>query len=136
MRIPGSDERWENWVQFAQSRLVPRFTRRGFKVAQVPPHLHEQLLSVVQDGVDHWDDLDIEQGTEESIYNRLGLSPKMVMDGTVWDTVHSELLPLHEEWSGLKLFPTSIYGVRMYQNSSSLVMHVDKVYLVMAYYVI
>ena len=24
MAIPGSDERWENWMQYTQSRLVPR----------------------------------------------------------------------------------------------------------------
>lgn len=26
MAIEGSDERWENWLQFTQSRLVPKFT--------------------------------------------------------------------------------------------------------------
>ena len=26
MSIPASDERWENWLQFTQSRLVPKFT--------------------------------------------------------------------------------------------------------------
>lgn len=26
MKIAGSDERWENWLQFTQSRLVPKFT--------------------------------------------------------------------------------------------------------------
>jgi len=24
MNIPGANERWENWVQFTQSRLVPK----------------------------------------------------------------------------------------------------------------
>lgn len=24
MAIPGSDERWENWMQYTQSRLVPK----------------------------------------------------------------------------------------------------------------
>ena len=26
MDITGSNERWENWLQFTQSRLVPKFT--------------------------------------------------------------------------------------------------------------
>lgn len=26
MSIEGSDERWENWLQFTQARLVPKFT--------------------------------------------------------------------------------------------------------------
>ena len=34
---------------------------------------------------------------------------------------------MHEEWAGgMKLKPTSAYGVRLYQNGSSLVMHYDK----------
>ena len=32
MAIPGGNERWENWLQFTQSRLVPKFTPMGFKV--------------------------------------------------------------------------------------------------------
>ena len=27
--IPGSNERWENYMQYTQSRLVPRFTENG-----------------------------------------------------------------------------------------------------------
>ena len=42
--------------------------------------------------------------------------------------IHRELKPLHEAWAGgIKLVPTSAYGVRFYQNGSSLVMHYDKV---------
>ena len=38
---------------------------------------------------------------------------------------------MHEEWAGgIKLKPTSAYGVRLYQNGSSLVMHHDKVLLI------
>ena len=29
MAIPGADERWENWMQFTQSRMVPKFTPKG-----------------------------------------------------------------------------------------------------------
>jgi len=33
---------------------------------------------------------------------------------------------IHEEWSGLKLKPTSVYGIRLNSNGSSLTMHYDK----------
>lgn len=29
MQLPGSDERWENWMQFTQGQLVPKFTEKG-----------------------------------------------------------------------------------------------------------
>jgi hypothetical protein len=34
-------------------------------------------------------------------------------------------LPLHEAWAGIELEPTSVYGVRVYQNGSTLVDHLD-----------
>lgn len=30
--LPGANERWENFMQYTQSRLVKRFTERGFEV--------------------------------------------------------------------------------------------------------
>ena len=42
-------------------------------------------------------------------------------------TIIHDLLELHEEWSGMKLRETSAYGVRLYQNGSSLVMHHDRI---------
>lgn len=43
MRLPGADERWENWVQYTTGRLVPTFTRDGYKVADVPKPLFDKL---------------------------------------------------------------------------------------------
>ena len=28
--LPGANERWENYMQYTQSRMVPRFTEKGF----------------------------------------------------------------------------------------------------------
>lgn len=42
--------------------------------------------------------------------------------------VLEDLRPLHEEWAGgIALRGTSAYGVRLYQNGSTIVMHNDKV---------
>lgn len=42
--------------------------------------------------------------------------------------IHHALTPLHEEWvGGMKLKPTSIYGVRVNRNGSALALHYDKV---------
>ena len=27
--LPGANERWENYMQYTQSRMVPRFTEKG-----------------------------------------------------------------------------------------------------------
>lgn len=77
MSIPGSDERWENWMQFTQARLVPTFTERGFEKVRVPAALQAKMAKAVQEGVDHWDELRSESAVN-AIYQRPGLPPKMV----------------------------------------------------------
>ena len=34
--------------------------------------------------------------------------------------------PIDESWSGVKLKPTSVYGIRRYLNNSALMSHIDK----------
>jgi len=41
--------------------------------------------------------------------------------------VLTALKPLHEEWSGVELTPSIAYGMRVYQNGSSLTMHTDRI---------
>lgn len=125
IEIPGSDERWENWMQFTQQRLVPSFTEKGFKLVKTSAELQTRLAQAVQDGVDHWDELRSE-GAVNAIYHRPNLPPKMISLNKLGRELHLSLQEPLEAWSGLKLKPTSAYGVRLYQNGSSLVMHNDK----------
>lgn len=126
MSIPGSDERWENWMQFVAGRLVPPLTPVGFKVVEAPKEVFEKLLKVVNDGIKNWDRLP-EERQIDAVYTRKNLLPKFVNLGNVAGETHRALLKQHEAWGGMKLVPTSIYGVRLYQNGSSLTMHHDKV---------
>lgn len=128
MKIPGSDERWENYMQYTQGRMVPTFTAQGFDVIQTPHSVHEKLLNAVNKNLDNWDGMRQEHDVD-CIYHPEGMSPKFADIGRIAREVHEELLPLHEAWAGgIKLRPTSAYGVRLYQNGSSLVMHHDKVH--------
>lgn len=127
MNLTGADERWENWNQYVQGRLVPTFTETGYKVATMPPEIFSKLKTAVDAGIENWDNLR-EEGHIDVIYNSQGLLPKFVDMQAIVNEVMLDILPLHEEWAGgIKLRPTSAYGVRLYQNGSSLVMHNDKV---------
>jgi hypothetical protein len=144
MNLPGSDERWENWfeipelidttsltsprMQFVQSRMVPPLTPKGFELVQTPPDVAKKLQDAIAAAVQKWDEIPTERNVDV-IYNRLGLLPKFVNLNGLEHEVHRALLPMHEAWvGGMKLIPTSIYGVRLYPNGSSLVMHNDKVH--------
>lgn len=123
--IPGTDERWENYVQYTQSRLVPRFTEVGFKVIKIPDNIFAMLKEAVDEGIANWDNLRLEKQID-AVYTPL--PSKFVDMLEVNAAVHEALLSLHEEWvGGMKLKKTSAYGVRLYQNGSSLIMHHDKV---------
>lgn len=126
MNIPGADERWENWLQFTQQRLVPKFTENGFLLAQTPKEVHEKLYNTVINSVKNFDNIPLE-GDIPVITHPDQLQPKFVHIGSLaWETLRA-LKPLHEQWSGLELEPTSAYGVRLYQNHSTLTMHYDRV---------
>lgn len=123
--IPGRNERWENYVQYTQSRMVPRFTEVGFKVITIPPAIFEKLKAKVDEGIANWENLRLERQID-AVYTPLP-SKFVDMSDVNWEVIQ-ELKPLHEEWAGgMKLKATSAYGTRLYQNGSSLVMHYDKV---------
>jgi len=124
MSIPGADERWENWMQFVQGYMLPRFTEQGFDVVRVPPSIHAKLKKAVDEGIAQWDNLREEQQVADSIYGPY--NPKFVDLGPLAQEVIKEMRVLHEQWSGLQLRATSAYGVRLYRNGSSMVMHNDK----------
>lgn len=129
MALTGSDERWENWLQFTQNRLVPSFTERGFQVVQTPAKVHAILSSTLNQALKNFDAIPTE-GNVDVIYNPPHFDPKFVRVGSMKDLrdIQQTLLPLHEQWAGgIKLKPTSAYGIRLYLNGSSLVMHYDRV---------
>jgi hypothetical protein len=126
-QVKGGDERWENWLQLTQSRLVPKFTQRGFDIIEAPKELFEKLKDAVEKGVKKWDTLPSE-GNIDVIYHPENMEPKFVNLGSLQRETIDELKHLHEGWAGgMELRATSAYGVRLYQNGSSLVMHHDKV---------
>jgi hypothetical protein len=109
------------------SRLVPSFTENGYLISQVPKQTFEKLKRAVDQQLLNWDNLQIE-AYGDGIYHPADLPPKFVQIGSVAAEVLFELQGIHETWAGgIALRPTSAYGVRMYQNGSSLCMHNDKV---------
>lgn len=125
MRIPGANERWENFMQFTAARMVPRFTPNGFKVIQTPPDVHAALKAELDKALLNYDNIR-EEAKIDVLYTPI--PSKFIDIPKVSREVHEALLPLHEEWSGLKLRPSSIYGIRMNRNGSSLIMHYDKIH--------
>ena len=62
MALSGSDERWENWMQYVQSRMLPRFTEHGYDVIDTPKHIQAKLKAMIDTAVKDFDNLPIEAG--------------------------------------------------------------------------
>jgi hypothetical protein len=125
MQIPGQRERWENWMQFVSGQMVPSFTKTGFQLLDTPPAVHAKLKAALDEGLKDFDAIPSE-GKIDVIYG--SVAPKFLNIGQLaWD-INEELRPLHEAWAGgVELVGTSSYGIRLYQNGSSLGMHYDKI---------
>ena len=80
MALSGSDERWENWMQYVQSRMLPRFTEHGYDVIDTPTHIQAKLKAMIDKAVKDFDNLPIEAG-EGSIYGPY--KPKFVELGEI-----------------------------------------------------
>lgn len=124
MMLPGARERWENFMQFTSSRMFPRFTPHGFKLRQTPPEVQAKLKARLDAALENYDSIRLEP-TIDVLYTP---EPSRFVDlhGLDWEVLR-EMQGIHEEWSGLKLKPTSVYGIRLNSNGSSLTMHYDKV---------
>ena len=117
------DQRWDGFQDWAQSALVvPNYTRLGFELRDTPASVHEKLQEQLVKGLARarWETYGA------NVKPLLWPQPKFIDLGRVWQDVLHELQPLHEEWGGVKLVPIVAYGLRIYQNGSTLLMHHDK----------
>lgn len=125
-RLPGANERWENYMQYTQSQLVPRFTERGFDIIPIPDDLFAILKEKLDASLENFDSLRNERQIDAV---HTPLPSKFIDIPNLSKLVMDRLLPLHEDWvGGIKLKGTSVYGIRAYQNGSALIMHYDKVH--------
>lgn len=119
-----SGDRYEGYLQTVTSALLaPNFTELGFGLAKAPDELMATVRKGIRDGLADGKarsegPVDVIEGPEHALFiDRPDLTKRIL----------NELQPYPEAWSGVELVPYRAYGFRLYQNQSSLLMHVDKV---------
>lgn len=115
----------QNWDQPA---LVPNFTTQGFEVRAIPSSLFTFLMDMLEmDRVTpepcaptaHINCIAGEQPAKvEVVYMKDSRRVKRVLG--------EELKEIAEDWAGLELELSAVYGVRKYQRGARLALHVDK----------
>lgn len=118
--IEDGGERYEAYIQAVSSGITsPRFTESGWGLTRAPQTLVDDLRTAIREGLPN-------ARPEHHIPVVEGERPLFIHRGDLIRRVLRELRTMHEEWSGIKLLPSNAYGFRLYQNASSLNMHVDK----------
>ena len=84
-------------MQYTQSRLLPRFTEKGFDLIQIPLDIYQKLKHIINQAVLNLEILPYESG-EGSIYGPN--QPKFVELGDLRLEVLEQLKQIHEEWAG------------------------------------
>lgn len=118
-----------------QPRLVPSLTDTGFKMADIPEDLYEFILDHrKQDDVRpepcppsaHYNCFRLDPATGERIEKRsvevIGVRDAAAVKQRIMD----QLRPLAEEWTGIELIGSAVYGIRRYLRGSWLALHVDR----------
>ena len=123
-RLEDRQQRWDGWTDLMQAGvLMPNFTTIGFKVARTPIALHEKLHQSLMQGL-------LSAPAEEltSFDDRMmNPHPRFILQQSLNAEVLTSLKAMHEEWSGMPLSPVQAYGMRVYGNGSTLMMHHDRV---------
>jgi prolyl 4-hydroxylase len=118
-----------------QPSSVYNYTKEGYKKIRVPP----ELWSIIKDFWDKNRDKSEVEWSQRTVYhNTWDSHPTIVhlgqehtggsrkMQETIWEMTK----PILEEWTGQRLSPVSLWGIRSYHNGSILVPHVDRMPLI------
>lgn len=131
-----ANEQARKGLNLAQPKTQVNYTATGFAHLKLPSELFGQ---VAEFWAKHQDQQVAEEWPAGNTYTNhweeptfmVSLEDRRLREGlrlkrTIWDGVQ----PLLEEWTGQKLRPSSLYGVRVYKRGAMLASHVDRLPLV------
>ena len=133
-----AQEHWEaqkslipsNTNVFRSASELPKLTEKGFAVVKVPPTewgLIQDAYKLLQlnPQIETWEGVKNVIPTVDGDFG----SEMMSFDSltTLRNLLHQSFQPLHEQWCGQALEPSSLYGIRSYKRGASLINHVDTV---------
>ena len=131
-----SSERSRERLNLLQPKTQQNYTEKGFAKVRAPESAFAPLRKFFED---HKTSMSPEQWPRGNTYTNHWKNPTYMLsleDGRwregrrikaqVWDAVRQVL----EEWTGERLKPTSLYGIRVYKEGAILASHVDRLPLV------
>lgn len=132
-----SSERARVNMNLDQPRNEHNYTKVGFKKLKLPTEVYAIIKTFYENNknkphlenwprgntyTNHWDAPTYMISTEDSKLRGSGNKLK----NSIWNGVK----PILEDWTGHKLKPTSLYGIRLYHHGAILATHADRLPLV------
>mmetsp|Transcript_13142 Transcript_13142/g.13605 ORF Transcript_13142/g.13605 Transcript_13142/m.13605 type:complete len:285 (-) Transcript_13142:30-884(-) len=124
-------------MSLEQPRTQYNYTEIGFKKIKAPIAVYNALKKYYEENkanrkleqwsraytyTNHWESPSYMISVEDTGLRGAGA----LLKSKIWEGIR----PIIEEWTGHKLKPTSLYGIRVYTNNSILATHVDRLPLV------
>ena len=133
------DRSYDAYLTTLSSVLLHNYTKYGWAITKAPPSAILLMEDYIQSSVSSLNGNTIEQlpleepdeiaiDTIENDESTTNNRPKMMrIPNDLKTAILEELLPIMEAWAGnIALEPVNAYGLRIYQNTSKLYMHLDQ----------
>tara|TARA_Y100001970_G_scaffold95656_1_gene120495 strand:+ start:482 stop:1723 length:1242 start_codon:yes stop_codon:yes gene_type:complete len=104
---------------------IPIYTDIGFKKDKLDEELHQKILNFYRENTGSLQVENVAGGYIETD-GKGSASHTIEMPNDLRDEVHESLLSKAEDWSGIRLLPTYVYGVRIYNRGAILKPHRDR----------
>jgi len=118
--IEDTSERFKGYTATMYSALViQNYTEHGFARTRISDELLRELQQGIKDG---FEDRRNEGYTPSITGNQAWHIPRDDLTAKVEDELHDKL----EEWGGTNLDLTYVYGLRLFRNTTTIKMHLDK----------
>ena len=104
---------------------IPVYTDVGFKRDNLNKDLHQKILDFYNDNSASLRAENVAGGYIETD-GKGSASHTIEMPNELRDEIHESLLSKAEDWSGIRLLPTYVYGVRIYNRGAILKPHRDR----------
>jgi len=104
---------------------IHNFTEHGWGLTKALQHIVDLLKESLHNGLIAQKDNPTYESRDCAING--ALAPFFIEQEHLNEKVLHKLLPLHEAWAGVPLFPNNPYGMRVYRDGVNLIIHLDKV---------
>jgi hypothetical protein len=131
-----SQENWRMQMNMYQTRSVYNYTQAGYLKSKAPEELYQLVRSFFDRNKDQlseeWQDITTFHNNWQVPTRIVRVDNETLPGGgqSLSAQIADVVRPLVENWIGMRLAVTSVYGVRVYGNQSILTPHVDRLPLV------